>query len=112
MSNDLDLSLAGLADLDGIAEVSGAAVHLDAVVEELLEGGHVEDLVRGGLRSIDDELLNTSTTISTLRVVARVISSSGVYIAYLLSNLASLLRSGGLGGLGWGFLQFFREGNT
>ena len=32
------------------------ALDLDAVVEELLEGGDIGDLVAGGLRSVDDEL--------------------------------------------------------
>ena len=41
---------------DDIAEVADTAVDLDLVVQELLEGGDVEDLVAGGLRSIDDEL--------------------------------------------------------
>jgi hypothetical protein len=54
--DDLDLSIAGLGDLDGIAEVADAAFDLDLVVEELLEGGDVEDLVVGGLRSIDGVL--------------------------------------------------------
>lgn len=57
MSNDLNLSLALLADLDGITEVTGAALDLDAVVEELLESLDVEDLVVDGLRAVDDELL-------------------------------------------------------
>jgi hypothetical protein len=56
MRNNLDLALASLADLDGVTEIASAAVDLDAVVEELLERGHVEDLVVGGLRGIDDEL--------------------------------------------------------
>lgn len=57
MGNDLDLSLALLADLDGIAEVTGAALDLDAVVQELLKRLDVEDLVVDGLRAVDDELL-------------------------------------------------------
>lgn len=57
MSDDLDLALAGLGDDDLVAEVADAALNLDAVVEELLEGGDVEDLVAHGLRSVDDELL-------------------------------------------------------
>jgi hypothetical protein len=55
--NNLDLSIAGLRDLNDVAEVSGAALDLDAVVEELLEGLDVEDLVVDGLRAVDDELL-------------------------------------------------------
>jgi len=54
--DNLDLSLALLGDLDGITEVSDTAVNLDLVLEELLKGGDVEDLVAGGLRSVDDEL--------------------------------------------------------
>ena len=57
MGNDLDLAVALLGDLDGLAEVTGAALDLDAVVEELLEGLDVEDLVVHGLRAVDDELL-------------------------------------------------------
>jgi len=57
MRNNLDLSLTSLADLDGVAKVTGAALDLDAVVEELLEGGGVEDLVVDGLRAVDDVLL-------------------------------------------------------
>lgn len=56
MRNNLDLPLALLAYLHNIAEVPDAAIDLDLVVEELFEGGDVEDLVRGGLRSVDYEL--------------------------------------------------------
>lgn len=59
VGNDLDLAVAGLADDDVVAQVVGAALDLDAVLEELLESGHVEDLVVGGLRSVDDELAQT-----------------------------------------------------
>jgi hypothetical protein len=54
--NDLDLSIALLGDGDCLAEVSGAALDLDAVVQELLERLDVEDLVVDGLRAVDDEL--------------------------------------------------------
>lgn len=56
MGNDFDLALAGLGDDDLVAEVADAALNLDAVVQELLEGGEVEDLVVHGLRSVDDIL--------------------------------------------------------
>ncbi len=59
MGNDLDLALAGLLDHDIVAQVVGAALDLDAVLEELLEGGDVEDLVASGLLSVDDELRAT-----------------------------------------------------
>jgi len=55
--NHLDLALTLLGDLDNIAEVAGAALNLDAVVEKLLKGLDVEDLVVDGLRAVDDELL-------------------------------------------------------
>ena len=56
MSDDLNLAIANLGDDDLVAEVTNAALNLDAVVEELLEGGDIEDLVVGGLRSVDDVL--------------------------------------------------------
>jgi len=56
VGNDLDLSIGLLGDGDGIAEVSSAAINLDAVMQELLEGLNVEDFVVHGLRAIDDEL--------------------------------------------------------
>ena len=52
MRNDLDLSVTNLGDLNGLTEVANTAVNLDLVLEELLE-----DLVAGGLRSVDDELI-------------------------------------------------------
>lgn len=56
MGNDLDLAITDLGDLDGLAQVADAAVDLDLLVQELLEGGDIEDLVAGGLRGVDDEL--------------------------------------------------------
>jgi hypothetical protein len=60
--DDLDLALALLGDLDDVAEVTGAALDLDAVVQELLESLEIEDLVVDGLRAVDDELPQTSAT--------------------------------------------------
>jgi hypothetical protein len=57
VSNDLDLAIALLGDLDDLAEVTGAALDLDAVVEELLESLDVKDLIVDGLAAVDDELL-------------------------------------------------------
>lgn len=56
MGNDLDLAITRRRDGDVIAQVVGAAVNLDVVLEELLKGGDVEDLVASRLRSVDDEL--------------------------------------------------------
>lgn len=57
MRNDLDLALALLGDLDDITEVADTAIDLDLVLEELLEGGDIEDLVGRRLGGVDDELL-------------------------------------------------------
>ena len=60
VGGDLDLALTLLLDNNVVAEVVGAALNLDAVLEELLEGGDIEDLVAGRLRSIDDVLHDIS----------------------------------------------------
>jgi hypothetical protein len=54
--NDFNLALSLLRDLYSIAKVSDAAINLYLVLEELLESGDIEDLVAGGLRSVDDKL--------------------------------------------------------
>lgn len=64
MCHDLDLAVALLADLDRLAEVVGAPVDLDAVVQELLECGDIEDLVRCRLRGVDDELCDCVSSCS------------------------------------------------
>ena len=56
--NNLDLAITLLRDLDGVAEVTGTAVNLYAVVKELLKGSNIEDLVICGLGGVDDELLD------------------------------------------------------
>lgn len=56
MRHDLNLAVASLADQDRLAEVAGASVDLDPVMQELLEGGDIEDFVRGRLRGVDDIL--------------------------------------------------------
>lgn len=53
MGDDLDLAVADLLDVDGVAEVARAAVDLDALVQELLERRQVEDLVRHRLAAVD-----------------------------------------------------------
>jgi len=57
MSNNLNLAITNLADLDDLAEVSDSSVDLDLILEELLEGGDVEDLVACGLGGVDDEFM-------------------------------------------------------
>lgn len=56
VGNDLDLAVTLLGDLDGLAEVADAALDLDLVLQELLEGVDIEDLVGGRLGGVDDEL--------------------------------------------------------
>lgn len=65
MGNNLDLAIAGLGDHDVLTEVTDTALDLDAVVEELLEGRDIEDLVAGGLRSVDNELLGNLLGLAT-----------------------------------------------
>ena len=65
MRNNLDLPIANRLDLHDIAEVSDAAVDLDLVLQELLEGRDVEDLVAGGLRGVDDELSSVNISPSS-----------------------------------------------
>ena len=43
--NDFDLPFTLLADLDRVAQITYAIVDLDLVVQELLKGRNVEDLV-------------------------------------------------------------------
>jgi hypothetical protein len=81
VSDNLDLAIAGLGDDDLVAEVADTALNLDAVVEELLESGEVEDLVAHGLRSVDDELGCVSTAADVMRPVQD---------AYLLGDLLGL----------------------
>lgn len=45
------------SDHDRLAELTGLAVNLDAVVEVLLEPGGVEDVVRRGDGEVDEELV-------------------------------------------------------
>lgn len=48
-------TLAG--DLDVLTKLAGLAIDLDAVVEELLKGGAIEDTVARGARVVDGELV-------------------------------------------------------
>jgi hypothetical protein len=58
MRDDLNLAIASLCDLDGVAQVTDAAIDLDPVVQELLEGRDVEDLIVDGLRGVDEKLFS------------------------------------------------------
>ena len=61
VSHDLDLAISSLTNLNNIPKITNAAVNLNLVVEKFFEGRDVEDLIRGRLRSVDDELKNTVT---------------------------------------------------
>ena len=60
MGNNLNLAITDGVDDNVVAEVADTALDLDAVVEELLEGRDIEDLVASGLGSVDDELWGLS----------------------------------------------------
>lgn len=57
--HDLNTSIAKVVHGDVIAEVTGAAVDLDALLEESRECGWVEDAVLSWLGGVDDELLSS-----------------------------------------------------
>ena len=59
--DDLNLSIADLRDGHVVTEVVGAALDLDAIVQEFLERRQVEDLVADGLAGVDDVLLWSAT---------------------------------------------------
>ena len=61
--SDFNLSITEVLDQHDISEVADTVVNLDLVLEELLEGGNVEDLVACRLRSVDDELCFSSAPI-------------------------------------------------
>lgn len=56
MCDDLDLSISNLGNADVVTEVTGAAGDLDSVVQELLEGRQIKDLVADRLAAVDGVL--------------------------------------------------------
>ena len=56
MRNNLDPAIAKIGDVDVVAEVAGAAVDFDALLEERREGGWIEDAILRWLGCVDDEL--------------------------------------------------------
>ena len=55
--DDLDPTIVEVVDGDIVAEVTRAALHLDALLQESCEGGWVEDAVLSWLGCVDDELI-------------------------------------------------------
>lgn len=89
MGNDLDLAVTLLGDLDLVTEVANTALNLDLLVQELLEGGDIEDLVGGRLRGVDDEL-EVGARVSESSSHSSAIMLEKDVMAYLLSHLAGL----------------------
>lgn len=99
VSHDLDLSISEVVDDDVLAEVTGAAIDLDALLEEGRESGRVEDAVLGGLLGVDDEL------IWMLAVWSHRAKGDGVSLRYLLGGRLGAL----LGCAGGGLLLYFNK---
>jgi hypothetical protein len=56
MCHNLDLAIAHLRDVDGVAEVSDTALNFDLIVQELFKGGEVENLIADRLGAVDGVL--------------------------------------------------------
>lgn len=56
MSDDNNLSITLLGDLNSLTKVSDTAANLDLIMEEFLERVNVENFVGGGLGRVDGEL--------------------------------------------------------
>ena len=63
VSDNLNLAIARLGNQDIVTEVTDTSLDLDAVVQEFLESGDIEDLVAGRLRGVDDELFLESVSL-------------------------------------------------
>jgi hypothetical protein len=56
VGHHLDLAITNLRDVDGVAQVTDAAIDLDLVMEELFESGQIKDLVADRLGAVDGVL--------------------------------------------------------
>jgi len=97
--DNLNLSITNLADLDDITKVSDSSINLDLILEELLEGGDIEDLVACWLRGVDDELAVMLTNLFAFLIADSDLASTeesgaegGAVVerSYLMGNLGSL----------------------
>ena len=93
MSNNDNLAITLSRDLDGITEVTDTVVDLDTLVQKLLEGTDVENLVGGWLRSVDDELRTTSTSPPSRKSSSCLMGLE--IVAYLLRDLGLLALASG-----------------
>jgi len=64
MRDDLDLAFASLRDGDIVTQVSSAAFDFDAIMQELLKGGQVKDLIADGLAAVDGVLATCKVRIT------------------------------------------------
>lgn len=80
MRHHLDLAIPGTVDLHDIPQVADPVIHLDLVVQKLLERAHVEDLVRGRLRRVDDEFLGD---LAALLVLAAGVAEAARALGFL-----------------------------
>lgn len=81
MCDNLDLSITDLRDGDVFAEVVGAALDLDAIVQEFLKRRQVKDLIADWLAGVDDVLHGAKRTWSVTRKFQRFMEP------YLLGDL-------------------------
>ena len=83
MCNDLDFSIALLADLHRVAQISHPIVDLNFVVQEFFEGGDIKDFIGRRLGGINDKLY-----LRTFRQTHPLVSFWRIETAtYLLSDL-------------------------
>ena len=99
MRHHLDLPIPRAIDLHDLAQIADPVVHLDLVVQELLKRGDVEDLVRGRLRRVDDELLRD---LAALLVLAAGVAERARALGFLWEMPMSILGPPGGGGKGGG----------
>ena len=56
VGHHLDLAITNLRDVDGVAQVTDAAIDLDLIVEKLFESRQIKDLVADRLGAVDGVL--------------------------------------------------------
>ena len=101
MRHHLNFPIPGAIDLHNLPQIADPVIHLDLVVQELLERAHVEDLVRGGLRRVDDEFLRD---LAALLVLAAGAAEGGCALGFLGKNVGvSVWRVRFGGGKGRGY---------